>query len=71
MKGNGAKDYKNANRKKESFKEQRSKFTSDLLSIDKEPVKMIIRLLTGHCRLERDMYSAALAEDAIRFCKED
>ena len=44
---------------KEFLKEQKSEFTRDLLDKDRKTVKMLVGLLTGHCRLNRPCADSA------------
>lgn len=57
---------------KEFIKGRSAKFTEDLLSLNRKAIRIIVGLLTGHCRLNRHMSLMGLAEDAIcRFCQEE
>ena len=57
---------------KEFIKERSAKFTEDLLRQNRKAIRIIVSLLTGHCRLNRHMSLMGLAEDATcRFCQEE
>lgn len=49
---NGIKDHQNKDGSKGFLKEQRLEFIRDLLSKDRQTVKMLVGLLTGYCILK-------------------
>ena len=45
---------------------------SELLNFDRKAVRILVRLLKGHCRLNKHMKNLGLEEDALcRFCQEE
>lgn len=54
------------------IKESFPSFTVDLLSRSRKEVRMVVGLLTGHCRLRKHMSIMTLTEEAeCRFCQEE
>ncbi|KAK9499414.1 hypothetical protein O3M35_002456 [Rhynocoris fuscipes] len=55
-----------------AIKGRSKSFTADLLNQERKIVRMVVGLLTGHCRLNKHMYNMRLADDDLcRFCLEE
>ncbi|KAK9497993.1 hypothetical protein O3M35_003884 [Rhynocoris fuscipes] len=55
-----------------AIKGRSKRFTADLLNQERKIVRMVVGLLTGHCRLNKHMYNMRLADDDLcRFCLEE
>ena len=49
-----------------------AKTTAELLNFYRKEVRMLMGLLTGHCRLNKHMSNLGLEKDALcRFCQEE
>ncbi|KAJ8911734.1 hypothetical protein NQ315_003634, partial [Exocentrus adspersus] len=54
------------------IKERSARLTEDLLGQNRKAIRIIVGLLTGHCRLNKHMSLMGLAEEATcRFCSEE
>ncbi|KAJ8911477.1 hypothetical protein NQ315_010848 [Exocentrus adspersus] len=54
------------------IKERSARLTEDLLGQNRKAIRIIVGLLTGHCRLNKHMSLMVLAEEATcRFCSEE
>ena len=60
-------------RQAKSFLEERKpKLTEELLNFGRKAVRILVGLLTGHCRLNKHMNNLGMEEDALcRFCQEE
>ena len=45
------------------LQERKPKLTAELLNFDLKAVRVLVRLLTGHCRLNKHMSNLGLEED--------
>ncbi|KAK9499204.1 hypothetical protein O3M35_002283 [Rhynocoris fuscipes] len=54
------------------LKSRSDRFTAELLDLDKQTVRMILGMLTGHCRLNKHMCNLRITEDELcRYCLEE
>ncbi|KAK9512908.1 hypothetical protein O3M35_001219 [Rhynocoris fuscipes] len=54
------------------LKRRSDRFTAEVLNLDKQAVRMIVVLLTGHCRLNKHKRNLRIVvDDLCRYCLEE